>query len=161
MKTYRCILMLVLFLSISSFASFGQIRLNVNVSLQPAWGPASCNYASYYYLPELGIYYSINDQLFIYPSGNRWLRAVHLPRAYRHYNLYNTYKVVINDPTPYQRHSYYANKYNNWKGKHQETMRDVRMSDNGKHLGHYKNHNRQQAQRMLVYDNEEKHHHRK
>ena len=163
MKTNKCISIVVMLVSISTFASFGQIRLNVNVNLQPSWGPASCNYAEYYYLPELGVYYSINDQLFIYPSENRWVRAVRLPRAYRHCNLYNTYKVVINAPAPYHRHSYYANRYNNWKGKHQETMRDVRQSDHRKHLGHNKNQNRLHEERMFVYDNENenKHHHRR
>lgn len=153
--------MVMLLFCISTVTSFSQVRLNVNINLQPSWGPASCNYAEYYYLPELGVYYSINDQLFIYPSQNRWVRAVHLPRAYRHYNLYNTYKVVINEPNPYRRNSFYVNKYSNWQGKHQETMRDVRHTDRGRHLGHYKKLNRPQEERMLVYDNENKHHHRR
>jgi hypothetical protein len=34
---------------------------------------------------------------FIYFGGGRWIRSRNLPNQYRNYNLYNGYKVVLND----------------------------------------------------------------
>lgn len=97
-----------------------QVRLNLNVNIgeRPNWGVPG-NYAGdYYYLPEIDSYYDIPRQQFIYFDGGGWMYASSLPYQYRDYDLYNGYKVVINEPRPYlncqvyrQRYSRYYNTY--------------------------------------------------
>ena len=65
--------------------------------MQPAWGPAGYNYAAFYYFPALNIYYDVNNALFYFLSGRRWLSSYYLPIRYQRYDLYTMYKVVIND----------------------------------------------------------------
>jgi len=107
-----------------------QVKVNVNVNLgsQPAWGPAGYDHADYYYLPDIDCYYDINKNQFIYYSGNRWVYAGQLPTRYRSYDLYNSYKVVINEPKPYLHADVYRNKYRNNKSSHerQVAIRDSR-----------------------------------
>jgi hypothetical protein len=132
-------LFVICFFSLVCFSSIqAQVRVNVNLDLQPKWGPASYDYAEYYFLPELGIYYSVPERVFIYPHGNSWKFAKRLPSRYRHFDLYFTYKVVVNEPRPYIRHGYYANHYRDYRNMRQENRRDFR-GDNGRHRGWEKN----------------------
>jgi len=86
-----------------------QVRVNVNINLgsQPEWGPAGYDYVEYYYLPDVDIYYYVPRRQYIYLSGGRWIFVSSLPVRYRSSNLYNSYKVVINEPRPYMRHGVY------------------------------------------------------
>lgn len=130
---FICALSVVCFSSVQA-----QVRVNVNLGVQPTWGPASYDYAEYYFLPELGIYYSVPDRVFIYPHGNGWKFAKRLPGRYRNFDLYSTYKVVVNEPRPYMRHGYYVEHYRDYRNMHQENRRDFR-GDNGMHRGWEKN----------------------
>lgn len=125
----------ICFVFVACFSALhAQVRVNVNLNLQPKWGPASYDYAEYYFLPELGVYYSVPDRVFIYPHGNGWEFGRKLPRLYRHFDLYSTYKVVVNEPKPYMRHGYYVEHYRDYRNMHQEIWRDCR-EDNRKHRG--------------------------
>ena len=93
-----------------------QLRININIGSQPAWGPAGYDYVEYYYLPEPDIYYYVPSSQFVYLSNGRWIFANSLPARYRSYNLYNTYKVVVNEPRPYLRHSVYQSRFARYKG---------------------------------------------
>jgi hypothetical protein len=73
------------------------VNVYVNIDVQPAWGPAGYNYAAFYYFPALNIYYDVNNFLFYYLSGRRWIASYYLPMRYHRYDLYTMYKVVIND----------------------------------------------------------------
>ena len=73
------------------------VNVYVNIDLQPAWGPAGYNYAAFYYFPALNIYYDVNNALFYYLSGRRWLSSYFLPVRFQRYDFYTMYKVVIND----------------------------------------------------------------
>jgi hypothetical protein len=93
-----------------------QVGLNLNVRLgaRPNWGVQG-NYAgNYYYLPEIDCYYDIASQQFIYPDGGNWMYASSLPYAYRNYDLYNGYKVVVNEPRPYLHGDYYRQRYSSY-----------------------------------------------
>jgi hypothetical protein len=108
----------LLFSAFAYNSASAQVRLNVNVNIgsQPQWGPAGYNYVDYYYLPDIETYYYVPTRQFIYLSGGNWVYAYNLPPAYRSYNLYNGYKVVINQPKPYLHHSNYKVKYAKYKG---------------------------------------------
>lgn len=92
----------------------GQVSLNVNVGVAPQWGPVGYSDVDYYYLPDVEAYYDINSSQFIYFEGRSWVRRSYLPSRYRDYDLYNGYKVVMNDyhgRTPYYNHSQYRTRY--------------------------------------------------
>ncbi|MDR0682598.1 MAG: hypothetical protein LBG15_12260 [Dysgonamonadaceae bacterium] len=83
-----------------------QIHASVNINVQPAWGPSGYDYAEFYYIPEINVYYDIVHQLFYYYQRGRWISALFLPVMYSHYDFYSLYKVVLNGV-------HYPWKYNN------------------------------------------------
>jgi hypothetical protein len=104
-----------------------QLSISFNISSQPKWGPVGYNYVQYYYLPDIDCYYYVPAKQFVYLSGGEWIHSVLLPPMYRNYNLYNGYKVVINEPHPYLNHSYYHNRYASYRGRiGQSIIRDSR-----------------------------------
>ncbi|HYG52171.1 MAG TPA: hypothetical protein VD905_14770 [Flavobacteriales bacterium] len=122
--------LLTLLFGVSVFANgpaYAQVSFSINISSQPVWGPIGYDYVEYYYLPEYGIYYYVPTGVFFYPVGTRWVSSVYLPAHY-HVNLYNTYKVVINDPKPYLRHKAIVRKYAAYKNRppRQLVIRDSR-----------------------------------
>ena len=117
MKKMILILAVIAFTATAEKAT-AQVRLNVNVNLgrQPDWGPSGYDYVDYYYLPDIDVYYYVPRRQFVYLSGNHWVFASSLPARYRSYNLYNSYKVVINEPRPYLHHEEYQARYSKYKG---------------------------------------------
>lgn len=91
-------------------------QVNINIGLQPAWGPVGYQHVDYYYLPDIESYYYVPRRQFIYFNNGRWVHSAGLPVAYRSYNLYSGYKVVVNEPRPYLRHATYKVKYAKYKG---------------------------------------------
>jgi hypothetical protein len=116
-------------------SSNAQVSINVNLGRQPDWGPVGYDYVNYYYLPDLDVYYNVPRRQFVYQSGNRWVYANSLPSRYGNYDLYNGYKVVLNDNNPFTRAEDYRARYaryRNWNGERQVLLRD-------KHDERYKN----------------------
>lgn len=109
------IILAMLFVSSFVFADKASGQINVNIGLQPAWGPAGYQYVDYYYLPGIETYYYVPTKQFIYLNNGRWIYSAGLPSRYRTYNLYNGYKVVMNEPKPYLRHATYKVKYAKYK----------------------------------------------
>ena len=95
-----------------------QVRVNVNVNIgnQPAWGPSGYDYVDYYYMPDIDVYYYVPSRQYIYFNGGSWVFVNSLPPRYSYYNLYQGYKVVINEPRPYLHHNNYKVKYAKYKG---------------------------------------------
>ncbi|MBP1222503.1 hypothetical protein [Flavobacterium sp. 1355] len=104
--------------------SHAQVSINVNVGTPPSWGPVGYDNSRYYYLPDIDIYYDINQSQFIYDNNGAWVRVNRLPSRYRNYDLYGGYKVVLNDyrgNTPYSYHSKHRAAYpKGYKGKPQK-----------------------------------------
>jgi hypothetical protein len=94
------------------------VHVSINIDIQPAWGPSGYDYAEYYYIPELNIYYDVTHRLFYYLDRMRWVSAMFLPVEYSYYDFYSLYKVVINnvfEPWRYNRnhrHLYHRYCYN-------------------------------------------------
>lgn len=113
-----------------------QVRVGVSINIgdQPAWRVRGYDYVEYYYLPEIECYYYVPRRQFIYLSGGNWVFSANLPARYRGYDLYNGYKVVINQPRAYQYYQQHRVKYH--KGNYYR-------GNNGHHHGkHYKKHKR-------------------
>ena len=127
MKRYIFIAaMMIGLFSINSVSA--QVHVNVNVNTQPAWGPSGYDYARYYFMPEINVYYDINSGLYIYMNGNHWVKRHALPSRYKKYDLYRTYKVVINSRNPWYKHSQYKKQYAKYGNMHdkQTSLRDSR-----------------------------------
>lgn len=102
-----------------------QVKVNVNVDVQPVWGPVGYDYVEYYYLPDLEMYYYVPGKQYVYRSGNRWIRSKTLPERYRNFDFYKAHKVVINENKPYLHHNDNASKYATFRDKHdQQPIRD-------------------------------------
>ncbi len=114
---------LLLFTGLQSYA---QVTVNVNVGAQPSWGPVGYTDVRYYYLPDIDTYYDISSSQYIFVSNGKWIRAAALPRAYRSYNLYDGYKVVLTDyreATPYVYYKTHKAKYpKGYKGAAQKNI---------------------------------------
>ncbi len=102
-----------------------KVNVNLNIGSQPVWGPTGYDQANYYYLPDIDCYYDVNRQQFVYQNGGRWAFASQLPARY-HFDLYNGYKVVVNDPKPWMHPDVYRTKYKNHPHEKQMVIRDSR-----------------------------------
>jgi hypothetical protein len=123
------IVLIAAILSIAySYKADAQVSVNVNIGRQPVWGPVGYDYVNYYYLPDLDVYYDVPRGMFVYYQSGRWNFGASLPGRYGRYDLYNSYKVVVNDRNPWLRHSYYRSHYSEYRGRHQDVIRDSRDS---------------------------------
>ena len=133
MKTLKLIIAgIILFASANTMQA--QVSVNVNIGSPPAWGPAGYSAVDYYYLPDIQAYYDIRATQFIYFGGGKWIRSRNLPNQYRNYNLYNGYKVVLNDyhgSRPYSNFkTHKAKYYKGYKGKPQKSISSSRSNNN-------------------------------
>jgi hypothetical protein len=104
-----------------------RISLGLNIGSQPAWGPTGYDHAEYYYMPDIDTYYDVPNHQYVYLNGNNWSRSTSLPSRYGNYDLYNGYKVVVNERDPWQRAPVYRARYANFKGRRgQSVIRDSR-----------------------------------
>ena len=104
-------------------------NLNVNLSNQPVWGPTGYDYVDNYYLPDIEVYYNVPLHRYYYNERGRWINSLSLPPRFRNYDLYNSYKVVVNEREPWRNHENYRQKYSSFKGRHdQQPIRDSRDS---------------------------------
>lgn len=138
MKKFTAIAILIFSAFVSQPAQ-SQVNVNINLGRQPAWGPVGYDRVEYYYLPDIDAYYSVPKRQFIYADGNRWIFSNSLPSRYAGYDLYNGYKVVVNDPTPYMRPDVYRVKYGKYKGNRGQAIirdsHDERYKNNGPNYG--------------------------
>jgi hypothetical protein len=127
MKKIILIMSLILVGCISTTRAQVSMNFGINIGVQPIWGPVGYDYAEYYYFPDMEVYYYIPGRQFIYPYRGRWIFASGLPDRYRTYDLYNCYKVVVNEPRPYLHHNIYHERYSPFRGRRdQAIIRDSR-----------------------------------
>lgn len=128
--------------------SNAQVNVNINVGSQPLWGPVGYDYVRYYYLPEADVYYNVASRKYTYFQGNRWVTKSKLPGRYKNFDVYRTYKVVINDRDPWRHHKSNRSRYGHYAShRNQHIIRDSRHSKGrpvverrapSKHVKHYK-----------------------
>jgi hypothetical protein len=93
-----------------------------NLSFQPSWGPKGYEYAEYYFLPDIQVYYHVPGRQFIYQVNNNWVFSNSLPPEHKDYDLYSGYKVVINEPQAYLQIARHRLKYRAFNGKHGKAL---------------------------------------
>lgn len=133
MKKKLIMACLIGFISFFASSSNAQISVDFNVGAQPLWGPVGYDQANYYYLPDIQTYYSVPTRQYVYLENNKWTFNNSLPSRYSGYNLYNGYKVVLNNPRPYlsfDTHKVKYAKYKGYKGKQPA----IRYSNNSKYF---------------------------
>lgn len=133
-----CAAVLLAALSFTPVKAQFKISLNLNIGTQPDWGPVGYDHAEYYYMPDIGIYYDVPHQQYVYPNGGTWVRAAVLPPRYHNYNMYSGYKVVLNEQTPYMRDNVYRARYAQYRGRHDQQM--IRDSQDPKYKDHGRGH---------------------
>lgn len=103
-----------------------QVGLQINIGVQPQWGPVGYTHVEYYYMPDIDCYYYVPRQQFVYMDGGQWRFAASLPARYGSYDMYRGYKVVVNEPRPYLRGDYYREQYRQYRGAYgqQVAIRD-------------------------------------
>ena len=124
----KILLISTILLSAFCYNAESQVSVNINIGRQPVWGPVGYDYVDYYYLPDLDVYYDVPRGLFVYFNSGRWNFGASLPARYGRYDLYHSYKVVINDRDPWLRNTYYRSHYAGYRGRPQVVIRDSRDS---------------------------------
>jgi hypothetical protein len=100
-------------------------RLTLNVSDQPTWGPTGYDRVEYYYFPDIDAYYYVQNHQYVYLDAGTWRYSNSLPPSYGTFDVYHSYKVVINEEKPYARNEEHRSKYRSYKGvKDQPVIRD-------------------------------------
>jgi hypothetical protein len=122
--------------------TYAQIKFSVNIDLQPIWGPVGYDHVEYYFLPEIDAYYYVPTQKYIFEENGSWVTRDRLPERYRGHDMYNTRKVVINEPKPYLHHQENREKYGHQnEHSNQQNIRDSHESkyfENKNHPEHSK-----------------------
>lgn len=122
------ILILGLFMVMAGSTN-AQVTYSVNLGSQPVWGPVGYDAVQYYYMPDIESYYYVPQHRFYYYNNGRWSNSSSLPSRFSNYDLYKSYKIVVNEKNPWLKHKYYKEKYSSYKGRHdQKIIRDSRES---------------------------------
>jgi len=98
------------------------VSLSLNIGSQPDWGPTGYDHVDYYYLPDIDCYYYVPSKQFVYKSGSQWVWKSSLPSQYSNYDLYKSYKVVVNKPKPYMHDNDYRTRYSSYKNRHDQPL---------------------------------------
>jgi hypothetical protein len=116
----------VLFLT-APLCAQGSVSFSFNIGIQPAWGPTGYDYVEYYYLPEIEVYYYVSQRRFFYFENGRWTGTMSLPPRYHRFDLYTSYKIVLNERTPYRNHAVNRSRYAVFRSRRdQSSIRDSR-----------------------------------
>ena len=139
MKKVLLIISLTLLLPLVSTerADAQRIDIQVNIGRQPAWGPVGYDYVRYYYFPELNVYFDVPSALFYYLQRGRWVASRYLPPYYQRYDLYRTYKVVLNSPNPWV----YNRKHKRQYARFRNDRRQIVIRDSHDARYHSSRHN--------------------
>jgi hypothetical protein len=130
------------------------VSVRANIGVQPLWGPVGYDHVEYYYMPDIHVFYYVPGRQYIYRQRGRWVHANALPYQYRNYNVYNGYKVVVNDRTPYRNAEAYRAKYAEYKGNHdQGNIRNSRDSRYYEIKGHPEHDNWKRGRTQQNNDN--------
>lgn len=116
-----------------------RISLGLNIGSQPDWGPVGYDHVDYYYMPDVDAYYDVPAHQYVYMDNNVWVHRAYLPTRYRTYDMYHGYKVVVNRPNPWLRHSYYRTTYASYRGRQGQAV--IRDSRDARYQNHWNGNN--------------------
>lgn len=157
-KVYSTILFTIILLCLSVPVNAQvHLDLNVNIGSQPVWGPVGYDAVEYYYLPDIEAYYYVPQHVFYFYEGGRWISYSSLPHRHRNFDLYRSYKVVINESKPWKNHKSYKKKYYSYRNRHDQLVirdsHDSRYFVNKNHPEHHKWKNEQKRDKSEYKEN--------
>ena len=158
----KIIITAAIFLSCIAYKSAdAQISLSINIGSQPEWGPVGYDHADYYYMPDIDTYYDVPAHQYVYLENNTWVRRASLPSRYSNYNVYNGYKVVVNEPNPWVHATTYRTRYASYRGRTGQTV--IRDSRDVKYRNHWAGNNnhrpvRVENRKVIKYVHKDVHH---
>ncbi|MBK0380118.1 hypothetical protein [Mucilaginibacter segetis] len=123
-----------------------QLSVNINIGSQPEWGPVGYDHVDYYYIPDIDTYYDVPAHQYVYYNNNAWVHSRALPAKYKNYNLYNGYKVVVNEHTPWVHNDIIRTKYVGYKDHKSQVI--IRDSHDVKYAKHWTNNSRKAVKAM-------------
>ncbi len=128
MKLSRFLLAAVALIAFNTMNA--QVKTTVTL---PDWGVAGFDNAKYYYIPDIEAYYDLKSGQYVYLNDGKWMRSKTLPVIYKDYDLYDGYKVVIEDEAePFNNFEAMRVKYaKGFKGEKQKTYK-VKKTASGK-----------------------------
>jgi hypothetical protein len=132
MKNLRLLLSAVaVFIAVSVQAQIETTKTTTTTTTLPDWGVAGYDNARYYYIPDIETYYDVRGRNFVYMKDGTWVKTNELPAAYRDFDLYDSYKVVLTDDRePYADFDKYKVKYaKGYKGDPQKTVKIKQRKD--------------------------------
>lgn len=106
-----------------------QIGLNANINFRPVTvaynqpasvpnvvyttdgQPVTISGDDFYYMPAVGAYYDVTDQLYIYFNGYNWIASAYLPGAYRDFDLTTCTRYEIRGYNPFFNDAFYRERY--------------------------------------------------
>ena len=111
-------------------AQFG-IRVGFHIGARPVYAPAPVvreepvyqedqpvSYDDdYYYLPDVGAYYSVAEQCYYYNDGDNWISAAYLPGEYRNYDWRSARHYEVRARRPFMHDEVYRSRYNGFAGR--------------------------------------------
>lgn len=112
-----------------------RVHVNLNIGSQPDWGPTGYDHVDYYYMPDVDAYYDVPSHQYVYYENNVWVHRAYLPERYRGYDMYHGYKVVVNRPNPWLKHSYYRSTYSTYRGRAGQSI--IRDSRDARYANHW------------------------
>src|SRR3569833_2468298 len=65
----------------------------------------------FYYLPDVGAYYSVNEQCYYYLDGDNWIATAYLPGVYHDFDWRYARRFEIRESRPYLRNSFFRDRY--------------------------------------------------
>jgi len=89
----------------------GPVVVNQAAVDQDATANLYGNNDDFYYLPDVGAYYSVTEQLYYYFDGQEWIAAAYLPGVYRDYDWRYARRFEIREARPYLHNDFYRNRY--------------------------------------------------
>ena len=128
------VIILVSFLTLQT--ANAQIRLRVNIGVQPLWGLVGYDNVDNYYLPDIETYYNVNTQYYTYMEDGIWVSRRSLPARYGNYDMYHTRRIVVNGANPYLRNNEYKARYSNDRSKNSGSIRDSRNAKYFENVNH-------------------------
>ena len=121
----KLILLPAIFMAAMLFSNISraQVHLDVNIVAQPIWGPVGYDHADFYYFPDNDMYYDVVRRQYIYFDHGRWeVSDGVLPARYHDFDLFHSYKVVLNEPKPWMHNDVYRARYAGFRGHHDQMV---------------------------------------
>lgn len=116
----------LIFTFVAILFTYALLAQDKNPVLPPPWGPAGYSDVRYYYLPDVESYYDIYAEQFVCYIDGEWLHRKRLLSPNKNYDLYDGYKIVMEDykgSAPYKFYEDQKIKYPiGYRGPEQKTI---------------------------------------